>query len=104
MEMLDDLGWNSQLCTDGSSGIEWFASRREDCLAILLDIGLPDQTGEACLNTLRSLCGNVPITLISGEVLSRGLRQKLDESTRFILKPVSLVQMSNTIREMAHMD
>lgn len=75
---------------DASSCLDGLSNRPETCL--LLDLGLPDMSGEEFVKTVRNKCPEADIYILSGSELTPEFIAKHDIKGH-LLKPVSLEQL-----------
>jgi len=65
-DMLTAMGLRTLTAVDGKQAVELFRARAEEIDAILLDLTMPELSGEAALRAIRAIRPDVPIVLASG--------------------------------------
>jgi PAS domain S-box-containing protein len=64
--MLGYLGFSALEAADGQLGVEMFRSHADSIRLVILDMTMPNMTGEETLERLRAISANVPVLLASG--------------------------------------
>lgn len=64
--MLEDLGYESLLASDGLQALELYQHHHADIELVLLDMTMPKMSGKACMTALQKLNPEVKIILSSG--------------------------------------
>lgn len=82
--MLEDMGYQVVFAENGLQALDVFSQHIDDIDLVLLDLTMPKMGGEACMEALRDLRGNVPILITSG--YSEEQCTKFDN---FLAKPYS---------------
>jgi CheY-like chemotaxis protein len=98
--ILTDLrpGIELRTATDGQAGAELAEQRRPDLL--LLDLNLPDMTGEEVLRRVRarSETADVPILILSADSTSRNVSRLLETGAdAYLTKPLDVPQFLDTV-------
>ena len=98
--ILTDLrpGIELRTATDGQAGAELVEQRRPDLL--LLDLNLPDMTGEEVLRRVRarSETADVPILILSADSTSRNVSRLLETGAdAYLTKPLDVPQFLDTV-------
>ncbi len=65
-EALEVMGFTVAEASDGQAGVEAFAARRDEFIAVLLDLTMPVMGGEEAFRRIQLLSPGVPIILMSG--------------------------------------
>lgn len=103
-EALSGAGYSAHMANNGTDALFLLESRRFD--AVLLDLGLPDMDGLDIARRIRSgqtgAQAHIPVLLLSALPLSGEANGKPDaaESCRFLLKPVRMAQLLETLDDM----
>ncbi len=97
--ILERLGFQVVLAQNGRIAIDEFARRADEISLVILDLTMPEMTGDQALLEIRRLRPHVPIVLTSGfgeeEVLERLSSVTIDG---FLKKPFRVEDFSNLIR------
>jgi len=97
--ILERLGFHVVLAQNGRIAIDEFARRADEISLVILDLTMPEMTGDQALVEIRRLRPQVPIVLTSGfgeeEVLERLSNVIIDG---FLKKPFRVEDFSNLIR------
>lgn len=100
-EMLESLGWLCITAKNGEQGIQLYEENKENIRLVILDVELPDISGEKVYETLKQKNPAIKVLLASGygqEYLeSRFFRQKMEH---FIPKPFQLSKLSHKINQL----
>ena len=64
--ILESCGFKTVLAADGPEALRYFAARPNEFAAVLLDLTMPQMTGEETLQELRRLRPDVRVVLMSG--------------------------------------
>ncbi len=97
--ILERLGFHVVLAQNGRMAIDEFARRADEISLVILDLTMPEMTGDQALTEIRRLRPQVPIVLTSGfgeeEVLERLSNVTIDG---FLKKPFRVEDFSNLVR------
>jgi len=97
--ILERLGFQVVLAQNGRMAIDEFARRADEISLVILDLTMPEMTGDQALLEIRRLRPQVPIVLTSGfgeeEVLERLSDVAIDG---FLKKPFRVEDFSNLVR------
>jgi DNA-binding response OmpR family regulator len=96
-ETLADEGFQISEAANGRSALEAIEAAGEELRCVILDVGLPDVSGEHLIDKIRALRPRMPIIVTTGYDTNE-LRRKLrdDALSRILTKPF-LPEMLNTI-------
>ena len=99
--MLESVGFSVATADDGKKGIDLFRQDADRFTAVLLDLAMPQISGEEVLHELRQIRPGIPIVLCSGYGDAR-VTQRLTSSpgTRFLPKPYERAELLETLREL----
>ena len=73
-EYFAELGYSVDVATTGDEALRLAVAKRPD--AVILDMRLPDMSGEQLLAKLRTLDGSLPIVMLSGYAASTGSAER----------------------------
>ncbi len=87
-DTLADAGFHIGEAANGRSALEAIEAAGEELRCVILDVGLPDVSGEQLIDKIRVLRPNMPIIVTTGYDTNE-LRQKLrdDPLARILTKP-----------------
>ena len=102
-EILESFGYDTLTAADGREGISQFARNRDQISAVLLDMTMPDLSGEEVLEQIRTIRKDVGVVLSSGYLDKFQLRS-LDGSTpiAYLPKPYTPQDLAAKIDEVTH--
>jgi PAS domain S-box-containing protein len=96
---LERLGFQVVLAQNGRIAVDEFARRADEISLVILDLTMPEMTGDQALVEIRRIRPQVPIVLTSGfgeeEVLERLSNVTIDG---FLKKPFRIEDFSNLVR------
>jgi CheY-like chemotaxis protein len=98
VQTLKKLDWRYELASTGEDAL--LAWRKRNISLILLDLGLPDQSGLDVLQTIRQSDKTTPIITLTGDATEK--TKKLCEekgATGFLAKPASQEELLQAINE-----
>ena len=97
--ILEKLGFQVVLAQNGSIAVDEFARRADEISLVILDLTMPEMTGDQALAAIRRIRPQVPIVLTSGfgeeEVVERLANVPIDG---FLKKPFRVDEFSNLVR------
>ncbi len=96
--ILEHLGFEAILASDGLLGLQTFTGRRREIRAVLVDLTMPVMDGAECVSRLRELDATVPIVLCSGYD-AKGAAERFREQglAGFIQKPFTAEDLRRTL-------
>ncbi|MHC4886607.1 MAG: response regulator [Planctomycetota bacterium] len=98
--ILQQLGYEVLLATDGEEGIEVFRREQERIDLVLLDMIMPKMNGRDCFTTLRKIDPGVRILIASGFSREDDLEElSQQERAKFIRKPFRSATLSQAVAE-----
>ncbi len=93
------FGYNALLAVNGRSAVEMVAESGDRICAVVLDLTMPEMSGEETLQRLRAIQPDLPVIIASGygesEINQRFGGQKI---SAFLQKPYTGAQLAQTIR------
>jgi len=96
-DVLEGESFKVEAAYNAEEGLEYLALY--EFQAIILDLGLPDMRGEACLRKIRALNATVPIIILSGkEEIDTRLTTLEQGADDFILKPCNSLELIARLR------
>jgi DNA-binding response OmpR family regulator len=101
-EMLEEyfvgLGYAVSVATTGHEALRLAAESRPD--AVLLDMHLPDTTGDQMLAKLRALDSSLPVVMLSGDAEDDTAREMVAAGAlEYLQKPFDFARLRRTIAE-----
>jgi CheY-like chemotaxis protein len=99
--MLESVGFGVLGAENGRRGLELFRKRADEIRAIVLDLTMPEMSGEEAFREIRRLRPDVPILMSSG-YSERDVAARLvaTNHTGFIQKPYERSQLIEKVREL----
>ena len=95
-EFFVELGYSVDVASTGDEAFRRAESRRPD--AVILDMRLPDTTGDQLLRRLRTLDDSLPIVMLSGDADDEVARRILAAgATQYLCKPFDFDVLQRTI-------
>ena len=97
--MLGRLGFAVVQAANGLDALTYFANNAESTTLVLLDLTMPQMSGQRVLQEMRRINPRVPIILMSGYT-EEDARGALDagDATGFLHKPFRLAELSDMLR------
>jgi PAS domain S-box-containing protein len=96
-KMVKELGFKSINVLEGKLAIDVFRERKDEILAVLVDLTMPHMSGEEVLRELRVLDDSIPIILSSGYSIDEIGVIVNQENTRFLQKPYTMDEFLHSI-------
>jgi CheY-like chemotaxis protein len=99
-ETLADAGFRISEAANGRSALEAIEAAGEELQCVVLDVGLPDVSGELLIDKIRALRPQIPIIVTTGYDTNE-LRRKLhdDPFARILAKPFQPEMLNAILRE-----
>ena len=98
-EMLERLGFDVHASGRGSEALRWIGSHEGPVAAALLDLTMPEMSGDEVARRLRRLRPATPIVLMSGFREEAVRARRLDGlHARFLQKPFSSEDLGELLR------
>ena len=92
--MLEHLGYGVIVGHDGKQGISLFKEFRDELVAVVLDVTMPEMGGEEVFEQLRAIAPDVPVILSSGYDRLEGTRRLISQhQAMFLPKPYTLKEL-----------
>lgn len=103
--MLEHLGYRVVEAADGLRGLETFSKQPRDIAAVLVDLTMPEMSGEEVVAKVRALRPSVPVIVSSGYTDSEATAQLTSgPDTAFLAKPYTVQQLSEVMRRVMPQD
>jgi len=100
--MLDFLGFGVLEAESGPRGLELFRLRHRDVHVVILDMTMPEMSGEETFHELRKIRENVAVVLTSGYDEQEATRRFTGQGLAgFLQKPYTTVELSATLARTA---
>jgi DNA-binding response OmpR family regulator len=98
-EFVEELGFSAEVAGSASAAKSRLADLKGEVAAALVDIGLPDASGDVLVSELRAVYPELPIVVASGHS-EAALRERFRDQRAigFLSKPYSLEQMRSAFR------
>jgi PAS domain S-box-containing protein len=98
--MLDHLGYRTVTAQSGKEAVDLYEMRKEEIDLVLLDMIMPEMSGERVFQILREMNPRIRVVLLSGYSINGHAKKIIDQGCRgFLQKPVSLAGLSQKINE-----
>lgn len=98
--MLERLGFEVITATDGQQALDIFASRTDEIVCVLLDLTMPQFSGEQVLDQLHQIRPETPVILCSGySILDSSTSTDGRSPANFIQKPYSLATLQDALKQ-----
>jgi CheY-like chemotaxis protein/anti-sigma regulatory factor (Ser/Thr protein kinase) len=98
--MLNRLGCSVRCCEDGEKGYSYFLANHSKIDLIILDLIMPNLSGNECFYKLREVDSNIPIIICSGFSEQKIVQElHLYNAVYFLQKPFSFKNLSNAVAE-----
>lgn len=88
VDVLEEAGFEVTEAATGAEALNIYASRAHELAVVVIDLGLPDRTGDEIAAELRALNTKLPIVIASGRS-ERELRDRFasDSAVAILAKP-----------------
>ncbi len=98
--VLERFGFTVITAADGEEGLERFTARKEEIVAVVLDLTMPRMSGEDVLRAIRQLSPSVRVIITSGYTVEElEERFKGEGVTCFLQKPYPTLNLVDTLRK-----
>jgi two-component system cell cycle sensor histidine kinase/response regulator CckA len=100
--MLELLGYRVVLAEDGREGVARFHEHHEELGLVLLDMVMPNMSGQAAFEAMRAIDDRVPMVLCSGYAADAVVRGMSAQGLAgFLAKPYRLAQLTALLEQIA---
>ncbi len=97
-ELLGVIGYRVALAEGGDEGISIYKQRKDDIVAVILDMAMPKKSGKEVYAELKKIDAEVKVVLSSGFRQDRRVEEVMNMGVdAFIQKPYSLIQLMTTL-------
>ena len=101
MDSLEDAGFAVEEAGSASEAMTKLASMHASCVAVIVDVGLPDRPGDILAKELRTTWPEMPIIIASGHDKSEFARQFMaDRFVGVLGKPYDSKMLLDTLRSL----
>jgi CheY-like chemotaxis protein len=100
VRVLKRAGYRVRAARGGEEAVRAFADGSEDFLAALVDLTLPDMSGEALIDQLRAVRGDLPLIVCSGTARSANEFAAEGAPVRFLQKPFLPARLIEALAEL----
>lgn len=100
-KMIEYMGFSVLTAAGGAEGLELFRAHRDDIVLVIVDLGMPEMTGEEVCTALREIDPDVRLVISTGndtDADSRAL-QPLG-ANGFIRKPYEMKELNAGLRRL----
>ena len=97
-DYLNELGYNNTCVNSGEKGIEIYKTENKNIDMVIIDLVMPNMSGQDTFEELKKINKDVKVLLSSGYSLEEKT-SKILERADFIQKPFNITDFSNKIRE-----
>lgn len=100
VQYLEDAGFIAETADSAAEALDKLQSANGEVSAIILDIGLPDRSGDVLTREIRAIYPSVPIVLATGHLRSE-FKSVVDDhhGIAFLSKPYSADGLISALRE-----
>jgi two-component system cell cycle sensor histidine kinase/response regulator CckA len=99
-EFLKRMGYRVITAQNGAKALKLYEKKQDEVSLVILDMVMPDMTGEECFEKLRHMNSSVKILLSSGYSIEGQAGKILERGCNgFIQKPFKIAQLSRMIRK-----
>jgi PAS domain S-box-containing protein len=97
--MLKGLGYNIMTADCGKAAVDLFSQKKDHIDLVVLDLVMPDMSGEAVFNKMREIKPDIKVLFASGHYMMDQTRSLLQAGrSGFLQKPFNLRQLSTKVR------
>ncbi len=100
VQYLEDVGFIAETADSAAEALAKLQAVNGEVRAVILDIGLPDRSGDALAREIRAIYPSVPIVLATGHLRSE-FQSVVDDhrGIAFLSKPYSADGLISALRE-----
>jgi PAS domain S-box-containing protein len=99
-KMLESLGYQVLTAENGEEGLEVFRVHQEEISAVLLDVAMPQMSGDEAYTRMKEIDPKLKVLLSSGFTNDSRVRKTLEAGADgFIKKPYSIAKLSRKIHD-----
>jgi PAS domain S-box-containing protein len=99
VEVLSDLGYTVNACSDGIEALSWFNKHHNNCDLVILDLTMPKLSGQECFRAMKEIRPTVKTIITSGHAMDNEIGELLSQGAlAFLQKPFEIEQLSQTVK------
>ncbi len=103
--IVKELGYSVLAAKSGKEAVELFRKSQNEIDVVILDMVMPDLSGEEVFELISEIDPDVKVLLASGYTLNKRVKALIDRGcTGFIKKPYSIAELSNKLNRIAVME
>jgi two-component system, cell cycle sensor histidine kinase and response regulator CckA len=96
--LVERLGYQALTAESGAEALDRLRGGQESIDCVLIDLTMPDMTGDRVIATLRAIAPDLPVVLMSGySAEEMALRVGASQATSFLQKPFSSEMLRATL-------
>jgi two-component system cell cycle sensor histidine kinase/response regulator CckA len=100
VKILDFLGYRIFTAKGGAEALETYLNNRGEIELVMLDMIMPDMSGEKTFRKLKEIHPDVKVILASGYSLNEQATRIMENGCRaFLQKPYNTGELSRTVRD-----
>ena len=97
--LLRSLGYEAVTAANGSEALVQFRAHADRVQLVILDLTMPDMSGEECFRALRKIDGRVRVVLMSGYVIGREMDEPGFGTCGILQKPFRINELSAVVKK-----
>ncbi|MBL8738979.1 MAG: sigma-54-dependent Fis family transcriptional regulator [Planctomycetes bacterium] len=99
--LMQRLGHTASTAASAALGLQRLQQQRPDL--VVLDIGLPDQSGLAALDRIRAHDATIPVLMVTAHGnLQNAVQARKGGAAAYLVKPLDLGELERTVRALLH--
>lgn len=104
-KMLKMLGYNILSANNGYEGVKIFEKNKDNIDLVILDLNMPEMSGEVTFEKLKLLKSDIKIILATGFAINGSVQKLLDKGAdSYLKKPFTINELSETINKILNKD
>ena len=105
VNIVKELGYSALAAKSGKDAVETFQHSKDEIDIVILDMVMPDLSGEEVFELIRQINPDVKVLLASGYTLNNRVKALIERGCMdFIKKPYSIAELSNKLSKIAAME
>jgi PAS domain S-box-containing protein len=102
-DILEECGYSVITADNGQQGVEIFNQKHHDIILVILDMAMPEMSGEEAFGEIVKTDANVKVLLASGFGQDKRIASLLKQGVKtFIEKPYTLEKLSKVVYQIIH--
>ncbi len=98
--LLTRAGYTVLTASNGPAALEIYSTRSDEIALVILDMIMPEMSGEQCLQEILAVNPNAKIIIASGAAIEGSKKEIIDSRARgFVSKPFQLIDMLKSVRD-----